>query len=33
MTTADARALLTIGAVADRTGVAVSAIRFYEEQD
>jgi len=33
MTTADGRALLTIGAVADRTGVAVSAIRFYEEQD
>ena len=25
-------ALLAIGAVADRTGVAVSAIRFYEEQ-
>lgn len=24
--------LLTIGAVADRTGVAVSAIRFYEEE-
>ncbi len=25
-------AMLTIGAVANRTGVAVSAIRFYEEQ-
>lgn len=31
MTGAD-RQLLAIGAVASRTGVAVSAIRFYEEQ-
>jgi MerR family redox-sensitive transcriptional activator SoxR len=28
----DAAELLTIGAVAERTGVATSALRFYEEQ-
>lgn len=28
----DISKLLTIGAVADRTGLAVSAIRFYEDQ-
>lgn len=32
MTTATPASTLTIGAVAERTGVAVSAIRFYEEE-